>query len=280
MFRRSFCVLVLFLVCTGTALPAETPAAAPRYPVRIALLSDIHINRGTNQALYQRHFDRAINAVNAAGVALVLVAGDLTEDGTPEQYEDFRGQLKKIQAPVWYVPGNHDVGNKVLPTASSPANSFRIARYELKLGPSWFVREHAGVRVIGVNSLLFGSKLPRERKQWEQLEQALAQPAKQPTLLLSHFPLFVKSPGEPGGAYWNLEPVPRMRLLSLLKLGGVSTVLSGHLHQSVTNRLDGTFHYTTPPISFGLPVGKQLPGWTLVSVPEKGPASVEFKPIE
>ena len=33
-------------------------------------------------------------------------------------------------------------------------DAVRVARYELKLGPSWFVREHAGVRVVGINSMI------------------------------------------------------------------------------------------------------------------------------
>jgi 3',5'-cyclic AMP phosphodiesterase CpdA len=259
---------------------AAAPAPAPHYPVRIALLSDVHLNRGTNQVLFREHLGRAMEAVNAAGVDLVLIAGDLTEDGTPEEYDEFRRCIQGFHVPAWSVPGNHDVGNKPVAALNQRANSLRVARYELKLGPSWFVREHAGVRVIGLNSQLLGSRLSGERKQWKMLEQALAKPADKPTILLCHLPLFLKQPDEPGGDYWNVEPGPRERLLSLLKLGGVSTVLSGHLHRPLTNSLDGIFFYTTPPVSFGLPAKKQRPGWTLVTVPQKGPAEVRFRPIE
>ena len=256
------------------------PACLSGAPARLALFSDTHVNRGTNQVKFQNHLDQVIEAVNRAGVDLVLVAGDLTEDGTPDEYEQFRRQLKRFTVPAWYVPGNHDVGNKPLPKASAPVHSLRVARYELKMGPSWFVREHAGVRVVGINSMLLGSDLARERKQWAMLEAALGKPAGQPTILLSHLPLFLKDPREPGGDYWNLEPVPRLRRLSLLQLGGVGTVLSGHLHRPLTNRHDGIFFYTTPPVSFGLPAGKQPPGWTLVTVPQTGPAQVDFRAIK
>ena len=266
-------LVVLLFAASATATPAH-------YPVRIGLLSDLHLNRGTNQVKFQNHLDQVIEAANAAGVDLVLVAGDLTEDGTPREYEEFRRQIKRFSAPVWYVPGNHDVGNKPLPKAKAPVYAVRVARYELKLGPSWFVREHAGVRVVGINSMLLGSDLARERQQWRLLTEALAKPAAQPTILLTHLPPFIRDSREPGGEYWDIEPAPRLRLLSLLQLGGVSNVLSGHLHHALTNCHDGVFFYTTPPVSFGLPAGKQLPGWTLVTVPQRGSAQVEFQPIK
>ena len=70
------------------------------------------------------------------------------------------------------------------------------------------------------------------------------------------------------------------RLLELLKKGGVSTYLSGHLHRPLTNRMDGMLLVTTGPVSFGLPRGKQPEGWTLVIVPAQGEARTEFRTIE
>ena len=78
---------------------------------RIALVSDLHIDQGTNAALYAAHFDRVVSSVNTTRVDLVLIAGDLTEHGSASEMEDFRNRIRAFQAPVWYVPGNHDIKN-------------------------------------------------------------------------------------------------------------------------------------------------------------------------
>jgi hypothetical protein len=135
------------------------------------------------------------------------------------------------------------------------------------------------VRVIGVNSPIFGSGFDREKAMWNFLEKELASPGPLPTVVFMHYPPFVKQAEEGGGDYWNIEPEPRARLLALLRRGGVGTVLSGHLHRDLTNRLEGILFVTTRPVSFGLPAGKQPEGWTLVTLPAQGEAQVESQSI-
>lgn len=143
------------------------------------------------------------------------------------------------------------------------------------LGPSFYARTHAGIRVIGINAPLIGSGFPQERKMWTLLERELAQPFPQPTILLSHFPVFVEKPDEKS-EYWNISPESRGRLLALLKQGGVKTVLSGHLHRQIVHRQDGLLMVTTIPVAFGLQQNKIVVGWTLVCIPAEGQASFEF----
>jgi predicted phosphodiesterase len=95
-----------------------------------------------------------------------------------------------------------------------------------------------------------------------------------------HYPLFLKDLNEPGGDYWDVEPAPRTRLYQLLKQGGVKIVLTGHLHRPLVNRRDGILFVTTPPISFGLPRGKQPEGWTLVTILKNGEATSEIKTLD
>lgn len=266
------------LVLAIPTLSGGTEAKA----TRIALLSDIHILRGTNVAqreLHQKHFAQAITEVNAEKVDLVLVAGDLTENGTPEEMADFKAQLKGLKAPAWYIPGNHDIGNKIIPgkTEKTPVNAWRLRRFEMHWGPSFFTRELPGVRVVGVNSPLCGTDFAREKRMWTYLEKKLSIPSDKPTIMFIHFPPFVKQPDEPGGVYWNLEPVPRQRLLSLARQGGVKAVLSGHMHTENRSTHDGVLYLTTPPVSFGLPKGKQKEGWTLVTVGQDGDVQAEFR---
>jgi 3',5'-cyclic AMP phosphodiesterase CpdA len=267
-------VVVLFLL----GLAASSGLADP---IRLALVSDPHVNRNTDgdQPMYRPRFEKVIAAVNAADVALVLIAGDLTQSGGPAQFDDFAQLIKGFQRPVLLVPGNHDVGDKHIDGKPSGPDLARLALYERRFGPSFYARDAAGVHVIGIDSPLFGSGLPEEQAMWTMLEHELARPATRPTVVLSHYPLFVKTPTEPGGEYWNVEPVPRARLLALLKQAEIRTVLTGHLHRPIVNRLDGTIFISTLPVSFGLPKGKQPEGWTLVTLREGAEATYETRVI-
>ncbi|MEI7730218.1 MAG: metallophosphoesterase [Verrucomicrobiota bacterium] len=251
--------------------------------VRVALFSDTHWAPLTNknQRAFRANLDKVIAAVNQAEVKLVVITGDLTENGKTEEYREVKQKFAELKAPTLWIPGNHDVGAKIIPTGKRKGvTSASVQRYEAIMGPSSFCREESGVRVIGINSALLGSGLPEEQALWGLLEKALAKPGDKPTLLLTHYPLYVEQPDEPGGEYWNVEPEPRQRLLKLLKQGGVKAVLSGHLHRTVTNSLDGMAMITTTSVAFGLPSLLQPDAWTLLTVPATGNITYEFKKLE
>jgi Icc protein len=209
----------------------------------------------------------------------VLIAGDLTQDGKPEDFTDFKAQTKGFAPPVLVVPGNHDVGPKRLPDKPEVVTAARVAAFEAAIGPTFFARTAAGVRIIGLNSPALGSDLPVEHEVWALLEKELARPVTTPTVVFMHYPPFVKTPDEAGGTYWNLEPAPRRRLLALLHQGGVRTVLTGHLHYPLVTHDGATTFITTLPVSFGLPRGKQPQGWTLVQLRANGEATHEFRTV-
>lgn len=255
-------------------LLAGAVAAGGAEPVRFALLSDTHVTRGTaeDQPRYRPRFESVIAAVNAEKVRFVLIAGDLTQNGSPDEIADFKKLVAGFTAPVHFVPGNHDIGNKLIPGkgGDKTPRPAAFAAFEENLGPSFYLRTVAGVRLIGLNSPILGSGLPLEEKMWAFLERELAHPAAAPTIVFTHYPLFVKTVDEPGGEYWSIEPGPRARLLALLKQGGVRIVLSGHLHRPLTHHLDGMVLVSTLPVSFGLPRTLHVQGWTLVTLPGDG----------
>jgi 3',5'-cyclic AMP phosphodiesterase CpdA len=271
------------------AAAGHRPAPAPRAAVRIALVSDTHTNRSTepDQSRYKTHLTRAIADVNAANVDVVLVAGDLTQSGRPEQMGDFSAQARGFRPGVYVVPGNHDIGEKRLPSKpGGGVTSARVRAYEKKFGRSWWTKNVKGIRIIGLNASILGSGLPEEEAQWRFLEDELIRFDAPPTLLLMHYPPFTTAVREPGGVYWNIEPGARSRLLSLVDqpTSGVIGFLTGHLHRgndTVFPSSHGPVRIvTTPPVSFGLPAGKQPEGWTLVTVTPAGTVESEFRPIQ
>jgi 3',5'-cyclic AMP phosphodiesterase CpdA len=81
-------------------------------PVTIAHLSDLHLS-AVHKRGHIRRARRALDYVNALGVDHVVVTGDITADGTPEDYRIARsvfasaGMLNHSRLTV--VIGNHDV---------------------------------------------------------------------------------------------------------------------------------------------------------------------------
>jgi len=75
----------------------------------IAQLSDVHVGG----ARYSRELlETAIAEINAAEPDIVVVAGDLTDDGYSDQYPLAKQELEAIACEhVILVPGNHDARN-------------------------------------------------------------------------------------------------------------------------------------------------------------------------
>lgn len=276
--KRIVCLLAVSVVGLG----AGAGAAPEKSVARIAFLSDTHVNLQTNATglSYNRHADEAIAAVNAAKVDLVLIAGDLTNNGDPQQMGLFRKKMKQLKAPVLFIPGNHDVGHAGTPDKPRTITPAKVQRFSQLLGPNYFAREKSGLRVVGINSCLFGTGFQEETNQWKFLEKELAGPRSKPTLLMQHYPLFLKSVDEPANDIWNVQPELRQRMIALLKQGGVKTVLSGHLHRPIINRLDGILFLSDGATAFGLPRDKQPAGWMLLTVPREGEVQFEFQKLE
>jgi 3',5'-cyclic-AMP phosphodiesterase len=75
----------------------------------IAQLSDVHVGGGRYREQLLR---AAIEEINAADPDLVVVAGDLTDEGYPDQYPLARQELAELACrQVVRVPGNHDARN-------------------------------------------------------------------------------------------------------------------------------------------------------------------------
>jgi 3',5'-cyclic AMP phosphodiesterase CpdA len=276
--KKILCGLAVLMAVVGGWAGSTTNGIV----ARIAFVSDTHLSLRTNESemAYNRRFDQAIAEINAAKVDLVLIGGDLTDDGTREQMALFKQKVKQFKAPVLFVPGNRDVGVVGIGDIKTSITPEKLRLFAKELGPNWFAREKAGVRVVGINSCLFGSGFKEEEDQWKFLEKELAKPHAKPTLLMEHYPLFILMADEPRLSTRNVQPELRKRLLALARQGGVRTVLTGHLHLLFTNRLDGILFLGNATTAYGLPRGMQPEGWLLLTVPREGEVQFEFQELE
>ncbi len=103
---------------------AETPA-----PFRYAMYADIQSAIDRVQDVYAR-----MN--REEGVRFALLAGDQTDQGTPEQLERFQRELATLKVPVFGTLGNHELGEGDVPYHTyfgrgSSSFVFKRARFTL-----------------------------------------------------------------------------------------------------------------------------------------------------
>lgn len=249
--------------------------------VKIALICDTHTTRGVQneQPQHKARLEKVIAAVNDFAPYWILHGGDLTEGAKAEEVEDFKVQMSSLKAPVDWVYGNHDVGAKRVEGMKSGLSQGRLERIEAALGPSFWEKSRGGVRVVGVNTSLFNSGLAREAEQWEFLEKVLV-PRPERTLLLLHYPPFIKSVDEAEDPYWNLAPEPRARLLALVARAGVKAMLSGHLHRPLALQAGEIPLVVGIPVCFGLPRDKQPVGWTEIIIEPDGSLTKQWRTVD
>jgi 3',5'-cyclic AMP phosphodiesterase CpdA len=270
-------MLLVWLAWAVTLAGAE-----PKAPIRIGFLADTHVSTRTNNryVVYHTHFVKTIAAINAAKVDLVLISGDLTDNGAEAQMDRFKQMIKGFEAPVLFVPGNHDIGHAGSQETKMTISPKRLTRFRKQLGPDYFERQVAGVRIIGLDSCVIGTGYKEENEQWAFLEKELAKPWREPTLLIAHYPLRRKTADEPNNGVWNAHPDAQQRLIRLAKQGGVRAVLTGHFHYPIENRLEGILFLSTSATAFGVPRDKQTTGWMLLTVPPEGEIQFQFEGLE
>lgn len=74
----------------------------------IAHISDLHIS---DIAFEEDVFLQAVNEINALNPDMIILTGDITNNGYYKQYEKAMGYLAMFEAPLFAVPGNHDARN-------------------------------------------------------------------------------------------------------------------------------------------------------------------------
>lgn len=209
-------------------------------------LSDLHVRPPgvpMSRLVQTSHLaERALRAVAAFRPRpdAVLITGDLTDCGLPEEYAELlwmlRSHLKGQR--VLLLPGNHD-----------RRHSFRraLAEFEGVTADSEFVRyvvDDLPVRLVVLDSVVPGAghgELCAERLAW--LDARLAEAPGRRTLLALHHPPM--SCGLPVYDSINLRNAEALAAL-LQRHPQVERVLCGHHHRSMTGRLGAAIVCVAP----------------------------------
>lgn len=191
--------------------------------------------------------------------SLYLHTGDISHLSRETEFDDADQVLKGLNAPVFYVPGEHDV-------LDDGAGKAYLARYgKGARGAGWYSFDQNGVHFAGlvnVVDLKAGGlgNLGAEQLQW--LEKDLGGlSASTPLVVFAHIPLWTVYPE------WGWGTQDSARALELLKRFSSVTVLNGHIHQ-IMQKVEGhvAFH-TARSTAFPQPAPGKAPSPGPMKVP-------------
>jgi 3',5'-cyclic AMP phosphodiesterase CpdA len=205
-------------------------------------------------------YEKAVNEINRLNPDFVVITGDLVnkkDDKT--QIAEFKRITGKIKPsiPVYYSPGNHDIGQS--PTQQD-INSF-ISEY----GSDKFSFRHKGFIFIGINSCIIKANTPLlEKVQFEWLKKELTErKGADHAIVFCHYPFFINNSDE-AETYSNIPLETRNKYLTLFKENNVDAVFAGHLHDNASSKYGNMEMITTSAV--GKPLAKAPSGFRIVQI--------------
>ena len=216
---------------------------------RFAIVSDLHIALPSTIWEHPNRFHLVEFSIPALEVVLehleqlnldfLLIPGDLTQHGEPENHRWLQERLSRLAFPVYVIPGNHDVPG-LLPTERSIGlknfpDYYRQFGYENTQQLYYTCEVLPGVQLVALNSNQFdaqGNQLGRlDEEQFVWLEEILAKVQHKLVLVMIHHNVIEHLPGQSHhelGRRYMLDNALRLR--NILQAYGVKLIFSGHLH--------------------------------------------------
>jgi 3',5'-cyclic-AMP phosphodiesterase len=205
----------------------------------IAQLSDPHFM--PNVRLFGRldtagFLERAVAHLNTLELDVVLITGDLTNDGDEQVYAAFATIVSGLRAPYFVLTGNHDDRELMRQRFG--------AGYMPEGGPLTYVIDRFAVRLIALDTLVPGEtwgRLGPEQLAW--LDARLGEMPERPTVVALHHPPFRIGIGH---LDWSMLRDADALAAVLGRHRQVERVVCGHVHRSIQCRFAGTLAQTAP----------------------------------
>ena len=204
---------------------------------RVLQISDTHLSPDKRQ--FAVNWTPLRDWIVRLDADLAIHTGDLTVDGADNEADMREGAalMRSLPVEVLAVPGNHDVGEAGNPY--QPVNAERLDRWRRYFGPDWWSRDLENWRLIGLDSMLFGSGSDEEALQFDWLDRIMSTAGGRKIAWFTHRPLFIERPDEADTGYWSVKPAPRARLLERVRRHHVALICTGHLHKWRDHEVDG-----------------------------------------
>jgi 3',5'-cyclic AMP phosphodiesterase CpdA len=241
-------------VSPHTFVPVRVAGAQPakREAFRFAYISDSHLYEEKVNDRFVRGLLRAVDDVNRMDPQpdFVLYGGDLAQLGQASELQLGAQILKTLKAPVKMMVGEHDwfldMGEKWRELFGPASYSFDhkgvhfVVLLSIVEKDFWTARKLTPMErmktVAGLdNGAQSSFEVGEEGRKW--LEQDLAKvPATTPVIVFSHSPLYKLY------KKWNFWTDDAEQIQAMLKKFQRVTVIHGHTHQLLTNRI-GNIHF-------------------------------------
>ncbi|MEM8949554.1 MAG: phosphodiesterase [Pseudomonadota bacterium] len=230
--------------------------------MHIAHISDLHFLRkgvlSFGKVDTYAHLERCIDAIQAFEPApdVVLITGDLTNDGDLAAYQTMADLLARVDKPLYPIPGNHD--DRELIRAVFPDIRARSSE-----GPLCYAIEGWPVRIVALDSSVDGKPYGRlGEAQLDWLSRTLDADAEKPTLVMLHHPPFKTGIGHMD---WSMLRDSETLARVIEEHPQVERVLCGHVHRAVQTRFAGTIAQIAPGIAHQvkLTLGEGRGPWTM-----------------
>jgi predicted phosphodiesterase len=234
---------------------------------RFIVVADSHI-RPPNQeidaypsnALMIGRNEFIVDLCNRIDAAFVVHLGDIVhplpvEETHVESIRIAKDVYAELRHPIHFVAGNHDVGDKPNALVAVPAvDEKNYSTYEEAWGPSFHSFDVESCHFVVIDTQLMNSGLDREHRQRTWLESDLnaATESSRRIFVFSHYPPFIRDRDE-NEHYDNIGEPARSWLLDLLAHHDVEAIFSGHVHNFLYNKLEGTDLYVAPSTAFVRP---------------------------
>jgi 3',5'-cyclic AMP phosphodiesterase CpdA len=258
--KKLLSVLILFAVTVWNSEAQKKDAPIPYFIIQ---LTDPQFGMYDENKSFEKEtelFEKAISKVNQLKPDFVVITGDLVNvKDNRNQVAEFKRITAKIDSkiPVYYSPGNHDVG--------LPPTTQDIDRFRSDYGGDRFSFSHRKSTFIGINSVIIkGNTQPQEEEQFQWLKKELSKAKKaEHILIFTHYPFFLSLTDE-REVYSNISPELRIKYFNLFNEYKVDAVFAGHLHNNSEVKMGNTSMITTS--SVGKPLGKEPSGMRIIMV--------------
>jgi 3',5'-cyclic AMP phosphodiesterase CpdA len=208
-------------------------------PFLLLQISDPHIGANWDGADPDESLLRAVEAILALPDRpdALLVSGDLTDNGEPDEYRRVRELLAPLDLEPHVLPGNHDLRGPLREEFGLPGKDDEPVSYAVDLGP---------LRLVCLDSTIPGAEggaLDGGRIEW--LDATLGEDAATPTVIaLHHPPLRTEIPTfeEIGLAKESCAALGEV----VARHPQVSRIVAGHVHRSIVAELAGRAVVTVP----------------------------------
>lgn len=208
-------------------------------PFLLLQISDTHLGADWEGPDPDECLLRAVEAILALPQRpdALLVSGDLTDNGAPEEYARVRELLAPLDLEPHVLPGNHDLRGPLRAAFGLPGRAEEPVSYAVDLGP---------LRLVCVDSIIPGAEggaLDGGRAEW--LDLALAEDREKPTVVALHHPPLITD--LPTFEEIGLASEGRAALAEVLgRHPQVARVVAGHVHRPMVAELAGRAVLTAP----------------------------------